>query len=131
FVEQRFGVGSVLWVRSASGERAMTIASSRVQGERPIVQFEGFDNIEAVKQLAGLELRVPEEDLPELGAGTFYHHELVGCRVETVDGRPVGNVAAVEGGPGGSRLVITGHRGDVLVPLANDICVEIDVEAKR
>src|SRR5215813_12351430 len=95
FVAERFGVGSILWMRPASGERTVTITSTRLQGGRPIVQFEGFDNIGAVEPLAGLELRVPEEQLAELVAGTFYHHDLAGCRVETIDGRQVGEVARV------------------------------------
>ena len=41
----------------------------------------------AAEALAGLELRVPVERLAPLPAGTFYRHDLVGCRVETRDGR--------------------------------------------
>ena len=36
----------------------------------------------------------------------FYHHDLIGSVVDTVDGQRVGVVAAVEGDPGNSRLVI-------------------------
>jgi ribosomal 30S subunit maturation factor RimM len=42
-------------------------------------------------------------------------------------GAVVGPVVKVEGG-GASRLVIGGRRGEVLVPLAVDICMDIDVE---
>jgi ribosomal 30S subunit maturation factor RimM len=37
----------------------------------------------------------------------------------------------VEGGRGGSRLVVDGDRGEILVPFAVDICVSVDVAAKR
>ena len=43
----------------------------------------------------------------------------------------VGRVVRVDGGTGGSRLAVEGPRGEVLVPLAAEICVEIDVEARR
>jgi 16S rRNA processing protein RimM len=127
FVEERFAAGSTLWMPG----REVRIASARVQGRRPVVRFEGFDSIDAVQGMAGQELRVPIESLPELEDGKFYHHELAGCHVETVSGRKVGEVVRVEGGAGGSRLVISSPRGEVLVPLATDICVEIDVDAKR
>ena len=127
FVEERFAAGSILWMR----DREVRIASARVQGGRPVVRFEGFDGIDAVQGMAGQELRVPLESLPELEDGKFYHHELAGCQVETVSGRKVGEVKRVEGGAGGSRLVIEGPRGEVLVPLARDICVSIDVAARR
>ena len=51
--------------------------------------------------------------------------------VETVDGERVGNVVKVDGGAAGSVLEVAGPRGLVLIPLAVEICVEIDVERKR
>lgn len=131
FIEDRFRAGAVLWTRGAADPEALTISAARVQGGRPVVAFEGFARIEDVERLAGQELRVPETSLQPLEPGTFYHHALVGCRVETLGGEPVGEVARVEGGAGNSRLAIAGERGEILVPLATEICVEIDVAAKR
>src|SRR5918992_1841677 len=125
FVDERFTVGSTLVTRADTGEETLTVSSFRVQGGRPVVGFEGFDRIEDVERLAGLELRVPEEMLQPLDAGGFYHHELVGCVVELTDGTVVGEVERVEGGTGGSQLVIAGRAAEILVPLARAICVEI------
>ena len=130
FVEQRFAEGASVWTRSAAGDERLTISSSRVQNGRPIVGFVGFQRIEDVERLAGLELRVPESALQSLQAGVYYEHQLVGCAVETTAGLAVGTVVKVEGGGGASRLVIDGTYGEVLVPLAVEICVAIDVEGK-
>ena len=130
FVEERFAVGATLWTRSDRGEEALTIAEARVQNGRPIVGF-GFTRVEDVERLAGLELRVPEHELQRLAEHTYYQHQLVGCAVETTHGERVGNVERVDGGIGGSLLVVNGDRGEVLVPLTQAICVEIDVGAKR
>ena len=131
FVEERFAEGATFWTRSAAGDEQLTIVSSRVQNGRPIVGFEGFARVEDVERLAGLELRVPEETLQPLQPGTYYEHQLVGCVVETASGDVVGEVAKVEGGAGASRLVTNGPRGEILIPLAVDICVDIDVAKKR
>jgi 16S rRNA processing protein RimM len=96
-----------------------------------VVGFEGFTRIEDVERLAGVELRVPEETLQPLQPGSYYEHQLVGCSVETAAGDVVGKVAAVEGGAGATRLVMDGPRGEILVPLAVDICIEIDIANKR
>ena len=72
---------------------------------------------------------MPEETLQPLEPGAYYEHQLVGCAVETAGGDAVGTVVRVDGGAGGSRLVVDGARGEVLIPLAVDICVEIDVAA--
>jgi len=131
FVEDRFAVGATLVTRGPSGEQTLTISSFRVQGGRPVVGFEGFGRIEDVEELAGRELRVPEDTLQPLQPGSFYHHELIGCVVELVEGTAIGEVERVEGGMGGSLLVVGGGAGEILVPLADAICVDIDVAAKR
>jgi 16S rRNA processing protein RimM len=131
FVDERFRAGAQLWTRSARGDERLTITSARVQNGRPVIGFEGFSSIEDVERLAGLDLRVPEQDLRPLEPGVYYHHQLIGCAVETMAGERVGDVVRVDGGATGSLLVVNGGRGEVLVPLAAGICVEIDVEKKR
>lgn len=131
FVEERFAVGATLWTKSDRGEEALTIAGVRVQNGRPVIGFDGFSRIEDVERLAGLELRVPEDTLQPLGDHTYYQHQLVGCAVETTSGERIGIVRRVEGGVGGSLLVVDGARGEILVPFTLAICVETDVAAKR
>lgn len=131
FAEDRFRAGAVVWTRTGRGEERLTISTARFQNGRPVVGFEGLSSIDEVERLAGLELRVPEAALKPLEAGRYYEHQLVGCAVEVVSGGRVGVVAKVEGGPGGSRLVVDGDRGEILIPFAVDICVNVDVAAKR
>jgi 16S rRNA processing protein RimM len=131
FVEERFRPGATLWTRSDRGEEVLTIATARVQTGRPVIGFEGFSTIEDVERLAGLDLRVPEDALQPLAEGVYYVHDLVGCVVETTSGERLGEVRRVEGGAGASVLSVTGARGEVLVPLAADICIEVDVAGRR
>ena len=131
FVETRFRPGAVLWTQAAGGMKPLTVSASRVQNGRPVVAFEGMARVEDVEPLAGLELRVPEQELQPLEPGHYYEYRLVGCAVDTVRGERVGVVTRVEGGAGGSRLVVAGSDGEVLIPLASGICVDVDVPARR
>ena len=131
FVAERFCPGATLWTRSAGRDEQLTIASARIHNGRPVIGFEGLSSIEAVERLAGLELRVPEATLHILEPDQYYEHQLVGCAVEAVDGAPIGVVVNVQSGAGGSRLVVEGARGEILIPLAVDICVEIDVSRRK
>ena len=117
-------------MRSDRGDEQLTVAASRVQNGRPVIAIEGYTSIEDVERLIGLELRVPEETLARLEHGTYYHHQLVGCVVETTAGERVGAIARVEGGTAGTLLVVDGARGEVLIPFAADICVVVNVEEK-
>jgi 16S rRNA processing protein RimM len=131
FVEERFRRGATMWTRSDRGEELLTVSSARVQNGRAVIGFDGFAAIDDVERLAGLELRVPEDTLLPLADGAYYVHDLVGCVVETTSGERVGEVSRVEGGAGASVLSIGGARGEVLVPLAADICVEVDIAGRR
>ena len=130
FVAERFHAGAELWTRLNGREQTLRVTDARVEGRRPILGFEGFGTVEAAEPLAGAELRVPESDLQPLPEGSYYLHQLAGCRVETTEGATVGTVARVEGGAGAAVLVVDGATGEVLVPLAQEICVGIDVEAR-
>jgi len=131
FVEQRFSPGAALWTRRDGTTGTLTVVSARLQGGRPVIGFAGIMSIEQAEGLLGCELRIPERALQPLEENAYYRHQLVGCEVEMASGAPVGRVGDVVDGPGGSLLSIDGGRGEVLVPLATEICVTIDVAARR
>lgn len=131
FPEERFSQGATVYVLRDGCIEPMVVTTTRIQGGRPVIGVDGVTDMDAARELAGLELRVPAESLMELPDGMFYHHDLVGSQVETAEGERVGTVSKVEGDPGNSRLVVDGDGGEILIPLAVDICTVIDTEAKR
>ncbi|HEX5110247.1 MAG TPA: ribosome maturation factor RimM [Vicinamibacterales bacterium] len=130
FVEERFRAGAAVWVRTGTDTAQLAIETMRVQNGRPVIVFEGYGTVEASESLVGRELRIPEQSLQPLEDGVFYHHQLAGCRMVTTAGRSVGLITRVDGSAAGSLLVVDGLNGEVLVPLAADICVTIDVQAR-
>jgi 16S rRNA processing protein RimM len=131
FPEQRFRPGAKVFAKRGPAVDTLTVTTVRFQSGRPVIGFEGVQTMNDAETLAGLELRVPVEALAALPSGTFYHHDLVGCRVVTGRGEEVGTVESVEGTVGGSRLVVAGKTGEILIPLATEICRTIDVTGKR
>jgi 16S rRNA processing protein RimM len=134
FPHERFQAGAEFFVKrtpAAVNVERLVISTVRFHNERPIVGFEGVDDMNQAKALGGTELRVPLDRLAALPPATFYRHDLVGCAVERLDGSRIGQVTEVEGSLGGSRLVVSTERGDVLVPLAAEICRSIDPAGKR
>lgn len=133
FPEERFRAGGVVFAAPAPGgePRGLTVKEARWHLGRLLVAFDGIERLEDAESIGRGDLRVPADELPALPAGRYYLHDLVGCLVTTVGGETVGPVARVEGGGAVSLLVVRGRRGEVLVPLAETICVEIDVGARR
>jgi len=131
FPEERYAVGASLYMLRDDCIEPFIVTASRMQGGRPVIGVEGIADMDAARELAGLEIRVPVEALTALPDGMFYHHDLIGSVVDTVDGQRVGVVAKVEGDPGNSRLVIDADGSEVLIPLVVDICTTIDPAGKR
>jgi len=132
FASDRFREGAeVHWLRDGTPS-AVRIASSREFRGRWVVTLEGVTSMSEAEALRGAELRVPVASLRALDAGTFYVHELHGCAVTTTSGQLLGRVARVDFGAGTPVLAVAGDDGDeVLIPLAEDICREIDTAAGR
>lgn len=131
FPGERFKSGAELFVSRGGGIERIMLTTVRFHRDRPVIGIDGVEDMNAASKLAGLELRIPAGRLAELPAGSYYRHDLVGCRIETSGGQLVGTVKAVEGDAGGSRLVIDTPGGEVLVPLAVEICTTIDTAGKR
>ena len=129
FPEDRFKVGEVVLVGASATPRALR--EVRFHQGRPIISLEGIETMDDAEALAGAELKVPAERLGPLPEGSFYHHDLLGCEVRDTADAPIGTVMAVEGTMEMSRLVVAGTRGEVLIPLVADICVDIDVARRR
>lgn len=133
FPEERFQPGAELFVKRTDAEAVepLTITSVRFQQGRPVIGLRGVDDMNAAIALAGTELRVPREWLATLPEGAFYHHDLIGCAIEMADGARIGIVTGVEGEMGGNRLVVETAHGEVLIPLAAEICSTIDPAGRR
>jgi 16S rRNA processing protein RimM len=131
FPEERFRPGQALLARAGTETRRLVVTSVRFQRGRPVIGLDGVETMDDAEALAGTELRIPESELLPLPEGTFYHHDLVGCDVQRQDGTTIGRVTRVEGSAAGSLLVVQTRRGEVLIPLAADICVSIEPQHRR
>lgn len=128
FPDDRFKVGQVLLVGPADRTAEREIHEVRFHQGRPILALAGVQTIDEAELLAGADLWVPQATLEPLPQGTYYRHDLVGCEVrDTADGL-VGRVTAVEGTLDRSYLVID---GDVMLPLVDGICLQVDMAARR
>ena len=132
FPERFERLAELIAVFPDGARRRLKLESHWTHGDRVVLKFEGFETPEEAAALAGCELAVPETEAVELEEGAFYDWQLAGCRVETVEGRRLGTVFEVlHTGGEAPVLVIRDEDGrENLVPLAESICVGIDVGRK-
>ncbi len=128
-------LGAKLTVEGAGVEGSATVEIVRRAGtdQRPIVRLAGVVSREAAEALRGRPLTVADADLPALGDGEYWAHELEGCRV--IDGdREVGVVVKLLELPSCEVLeVAVGEAGSgpLLVPMVKDAIRSIDVGAGK
>lgn len=128
FPDARFQVGHRLLVGPADRVVEREIEEVRFHQGRPILALGGIESMNDAEAIAGQEVWVPQAAVGPLPAGTYYRHDLIGCEVRDRAGRAVGRVTAVEGTLDRSYLVVD---GDVMLPLVEGICVEVDMAARR
>ena len=122
---RRFEPGSVL--HSESGAE-LIVERARAHADRFLVRFAGFDTRELAETLRG-PLFVPGDQTRPLEEDEFWHDDLVGLKVLSVDGAELGRVDAVVAGPAQDLLEVSTERGLRLVPIVKEIVVSVDTEA--
>lgn len=116
-----------------------------------VFHFAGSHNISEAEKFRGMDVLLPFEQRVELPAGQYFVTDLIGCTVfENPQGQSklvsaacaadvgpsvLGTVRDVffpgEGLPGTPLLQVDSAQGEVLIPLAEDICTRIDTAARR
>ncbi|HEX4004447.1 MAG TPA: ribosome maturation factor RimM [Candidatus Acidoferrales bacterium] len=110
------------------GLRSCWLSHSR--GGQAIFHFEGSESISDAEKLVGLEVRIPLAERAPLPGGSYYVTDLIGCEVRE-KGATVGVVRDVEFTGGTPLLAVDSPRGEVLIPLAQEICVNVDLAGRR
>jgi 16S rRNA processing protein RimM len=150
--EERFVAGSVFTTEvprdrrvsagpaapSAPGARyqvpeKLVLESLRWHQGRVIAQFEGIHDRNVAEELRGVLLQVDSTELtPPDDPDEFHDHQLVGLRVESVDGADLGTVARIDHAPASDLIVVdkTGG-GTALIPFVRQIVPTVDVAGGR
>ncbi len=123
------------------GIRSCWLSQSR--GGQAIFLFEGSDSIDDAENLVGLEVQIPLSERMPLPVGSYYITDLAGCEVREAfvrsptgesGGAAIGLVRDVqitgENVTGTPLLVVDTPNGELLIPLAQDICVRVDTAAR-
>lgn len=128
FPERFDSLESLIAVWADGRRETLRLAEHRLQGGRAVFKFAGRDSLEQAQQLVNCELAVPEAESVALDEDEFFHWELEDCAVETVGGRALGRVKALLE-TGAAPILVVGD-DEHLIPLAAEICVDIDVNRK-
>jgi 16S rRNA processing protein RimM len=130
FPERFEGLERIIAIGPKGERLPLELENHWFHDNRLIVKFAGYDSIEEAEKLIGFELAVPESEAVELDDDEYFDWELTGCKVVAVDGAEIGTVQSLMRTGGVALLVVKGPANrEVLIPLAEDICIEFDIES--
>jgi len=120
-----------LYLGDAHQATLTRVRSCRTKGDLLLMAFEGYPDRTAVEALRDQLVQVPLEEAAPLPEDTYYPHQLVGLDVETTEGDNLGRLSDVLFTPANDVYVVTGPRGQVLLPAIRQVIKQIDLEAGR
>ena len=99
-------------------------------GIKPRLKLRGVQTREEARDLRGAEIAVPLDEAAPLPDGSYYGVELIGVRVETDSGEPIGTVREVLFTGSNDVYLVRGPDGEVLVPAIPDVVQAFDPERR-
>ncbi|MCH8230312.1 MAG: 16S rRNA processing protein RimM, partial [Chloroflexi bacterium] len=129
---KRFSVGDRVFIDGSEHEIVRTGAS----GKSAKIKLAGIDSIEKAGPFRGEELAVTIDSLPDNPPGVYYHYEILGIDVVTLEGQRLGTLTEVIETGSNDVFVVspdgeaTGRgakfSGEVLIPVLDVVIVVVD-----
>jgi len=124
--------GTQVTLRRGNEEIRSEIVALRPHKRFLLVTLRGCDSMSAAEHLVGMELLVPDSQLPPLKENEVYHYQLVGMRVEDEVGADIGVVEKVMPLPGADVCVVRSPTGkEHLIPMVGHFVKKLDREGRR
>lgn len=148
FGEDPLAIGAYGPLSDETGSTTVEITTVRPSKGGVVARIKGVGDRNQAEALKGLKLFVARSALPEAAEDEYYHADLVGLSVELSDGKPMGQVIAVQDFGAGPMLEIrlsgasktagksegkTGAKAEntLLAPFTRDIVPEVDLAGGR
>ncbi len=114
-----------------NGYQAYSVDHVRISDRFVFIKFEGVDSRSDAEALRNMYLYIPEEELRELEADSFYVHDLIGVQVLSEQGRLLGRIKDVNSYAGNDVYTIEDDEGaEHMIPAIKDIVIDVDIQKK-
>jgi len=124
---QRFTPSSKIYIY----QQPMSIDSTEWRKGKAIIKLSTIDSIEDAQRLRGQPIEIHHSQLQPLPEGQYYHFQLIGLEVETSQGEILGNITEILTAESNDIYVVSGNRGEILIPAIEDIVKSIDLNKGR
>lgn len=124
----RFKELKTVFIEPPQGEiQKFDISSVTLRGSGVYLCFKNIYTRQEALALKGSTIKIKREECLPLEEGRFYHFELVGLKVKTMDGEYLGCVEDVWDLPANSVFVVRKEGQEFLIPAIKDVIRKIDL----
>lgn len=107
----------------------------RILGARPhkgdviVLRLQGVNDANTADTLRNVALMIPANQLAQLPPDSYYHHDILGLRVVTLQGRSVGTIVDIIETGGNDVYVIREQESgkEILIPAIKDVVKQVDL----
>ncbi|RME68988.1 MAG: 16S rRNA processing protein RimM [Nitrospirae bacterium] len=127
---ERFNTVDTVVLELSSGRRLkVTLEEWYPYKKWIVIKFQEIKDRQMAETLKGAEIKVPAETSPQLPEGQYYYCQLIGMRVETLDGRFVGVLEDIMETGANDVYVVRGSGGtEYLIPAVEKFIKLVDLE---
>ncbi|MGE5239227.1 MAG: ribosome maturation factor RimM [Chloroflexota bacterium] len=104
------------------------VRSVSVRGASVILAFDDCRSPEEARKYRGAFLRMTASEIEPLPEGVYYHHQIVGLTVVTVEGERLGKVEEIIETGSNDVYVVRGQGREYLVPAVRDVVKGINLD---
>jgi len=124
---QRFAPSAKVYL----DRRPTTIDSIQWHRGKAIIKLSAIDSIEDAEKITGQLIEIHHSQLHPLPEGQYYHFQLIGLEVRTTQGELLGNITEILSASSNDNYVVSGVKGEILIPAIEDVVVSIDLNKGR
>ncbi|MBA7666233.1 Ribosome maturation factor RimM [subsurface metagenome] len=124
---KRFSPGSKIYVK----RKPMVITGTSWHQGKAIIKLESINSLADAEKLRGELVEIASNQLEPLPEGRYYHFQLLGLEVWTIQGELLGEINEILTTGSNDVYVVKGAKKEVLIPAVSDVVKSIDLDKGR
>jgi 16S rRNA processing protein RimM len=121
---ERFACGETVYLRGLP----VTIESSRWHDNSIILKLAAIDTRNQAQEIRGSFLEIPSSQLHSLTEGEYYRFQLIGLKVLSTEGKPLGQLSDVIQTGSNDVYEISSDTNVFLIPATDEVIKSIDLD---
>jgi 16S rRNA processing protein RimM len=109
----------------------MQVLQGRRQGKHLVAELEGISDRDTAESLAGREIAVYRDQLPELPDSHYYWTDLIGSSVYNQDGLELGSIKEMIATGANDVMLVQGDRERLIPFIQGEYVGQVDLVARR